>query len=495
MLEADVSASPSSSAILRYGLAVISVATALLVTQLLRPDVLVSPVYFLAIILSAWFGGIGPGLIAGLLATICIAYFLNAQDSLGFADVPHLLVFIVSAVIVSSWSATRKRAQNLLRHSRDELEIRFREGTADLRQKAGLLDLTHDTVFVRDMNNVIRYWNRGAEELYGWNQKEAIGQISHQLMHTIFPAPQDEIDDELFKTGRWEGELVHTRRDGTQVRVASRWSLQRDDEQRAIAILETNNDITERKRAEDALQTTQAELMHVARVTTLGELAASIAHEVNQPLAAIVTSSNTCLRWLDTDPPNLEKARLTIGRIIRDGQRASEVIGRIRTLVKKAPQRKVGVDVNEIILEVIGLTRNEIDRNRIFLKTQLSGVLPLVLGDRVQLQQVILNLIINSVEAMARLKDGPRDLLVSSARDEANGLVVAVRDTGPGLDTSDRDQLFNAFYTTKPEGMGMGLAISRSIIEAHGGRLWATANSPRGAVFQFSLPTNDKHLS
>jgi len=364
-----------------------------------------------------------------------------------------------------------------------------------LREKAGLLDLTHDIVFVRDMNNRISYWNRGAEELYGWKQEEAIGQVPHQLMQTNFPAPLKVINEELLDTGRWEGELVHTKRDGAQVRVASRWSLQRDEHGRPAAILETNNDITERKRAEAALQKAQAELAHVTRLTTLGELTASIAHEVNQPLAAIVTNSNTCLRWLASEPPNLDKTRQAIGRIIKDGNRASEVISRIRALVKNAPPRNDWVDVNEIIAEVIGLAQSEVERNRIFLKSHLSSDLPLVLGDRVQLQQVLLNLIINGVEAMGGLIDGPRELLVSSAKDEANGLLVAVRDTGVGLESASLSQLFDAFFTTKPEGMGMGLAISRSIIEAHGGRLWATANSPQGAVFQFTLPTRDQTMS
>jgi PAS domain S-box-containing protein len=364
-----------------------------------------------------------------------------------------------------------------------------------LREKAGLLDLTHDTVFVRDMNDRIRYWNRGAEELYGWIQKEAIGQVSHQLMKTNFPAPLKVINEELLDRGRWEGELVHTKRDGTQVRVASRWSLQRDEQGRPAAILETNNDITERKRAEDSLLKTQAELAHVTRLTTLGELTASIAHEVNQPLAAIVTNSNASLRWLASEPPNLDKSRQAIGRIIKDGNRASEIISRIRGLVKNAPPRKDWVDVNEIIVEVIGLALNEADRNQIFLKSHLSSELPLVLGDRVQLQQVILNLIINGVEAMGRITEGSRELVVSSENDEANGLLVAVRDTGVGLESTNLNQLFDAFFTTKPNGMGMGLAISRSIIEAHGGRLWATANSPQGAIFQFTLPTNDKSIS
>jgi C4-dicarboxylate-specific signal transduction histidine kinase len=272
-------------------------------------------------------------------------------------------------------------------------------------------------------------------------------------------------------------------------------SFQHDASGRPVYVIGAVQDITERKRAEEALQKAQAELAHVTRLTTLGELTASIAHEVNQPLAAIVTNSNACLRWLATQPANLEKTRQAVGRIIKDGNRASEIISRIRALVKNAPPRKDLVDVNEIIVEVIGLALNEADRNQIFLKPHLSSDLPLVLGDRVQLQQVILNLIINGVEAMGRIKEGSRELVVSSEKDEANGLLIAVRDTGAGLEPANLNQLFDAFFTTKPEGMGMGLAISRSIVEAHGGRLWATANSPQGAVFQFTLPTNDKNIS
>ena len=210
-----------------------------------------------------------------------------------------------------------------------------------LREQAGLLDLTHDTVFVRDMNDVITYWNRGAAELYGWTREEAVGKVSHQLMQTIFPAPLEEINAELLRTGRWEGELVHTKRDGTQVVVASRWSMQQDEQGRPLATLETNNDITERKQAEEALRKAQAELAHVTRVMTMGELTASIAHEVNQPLSGVVTNGNACLRWLAGDSPNLDEAREAARRIIRDGNRASDVIARIRALVQKTDTREV----------------------------------------------------------------------------------------------------------------------------------------------------------
>jgi PAS domain S-box-containing protein len=339
------------------------------------------------------------------------------------------------------------------------------------------------------MNDVITFWNRGAEERYGWTRQEAIGRVSHELNKTSFPASLPEIKAELTRTGRWEGELLHTRRDGSVVTVASRWALQRDEHGNPVAVLETNNDITERKRAEEALQKVQTELTHVSRVMTIGELTASIAHEVNQPLAAIVTNGNACLRWLGGATPNLSEARQAVQRIIKDSYRASEVIARIRTLVKKSPPRNDLVDLNEVIVEVVALAQSEARRNRVFVKRQLKDDLPQVCGDRVQLQQVILNLIINGLEAIAKSKDSARELSISSGVDDANHVIVTVKDSGEGLDAANLERVFDAFYTTKPEGMGMGLAISRTIVESHGGRLWATPNSPKGAVFQFTLST------
>ena len=255
---------------------------------------------------------------------------------------------------------------------------------------------------------------------------------------------------------------------------------------------ELRKEIIERGRAEEALQQAQAELARVTRVLTLGEMTASIAHEINQPLAAVVTNASAGLRWLAGQTPNPEEARLALRRIINDGNRASEIIGRIRALTKKTAPRQDRLDLNEIVLEVIALARGELHRNRVSLQTRLSQDLPPVLGDRVQLQQVILNLIVNGTEAMSGVSEGARKLLVSSGRDEADGVLVAVRDCGVGLDEQTRDHLFEAFFTTKPEGMGMGLSISRSIITAHGGRLWAAPNADRGVTFQFMLPANSK---
>ncbi len=250
-------------------------------------------------------------------------------------------------------------------------------------------------------------------------------------------------------------------------------------------------DITDRKRAEAALQQAQDDLARLNRVMLLGEMTASIAHEVNQPIAATVTNAHAGLRWLGAQPPDLEEARQALGRIVRDSNRAGEVIDRIRALVKKVPPRRELLDIYEAIREVIALTQAETQRNAVRLQSRLADDLPLVSADRVQLQQVMINLIINAIEAMTGTSDGPRELTIVSSVDDANDVVVEVQDTGPGLSPEKLDRLFQSFYTTKPDGIGMGLAISRSIAEAHGGWLSAAPNKPRGAVFRLTLPVDE----
>jgi PAS domain S-box-containing protein len=359
---------------------------------------------------------------------------------------------------------------------------------AVLREQASLLDLTHDTIFVRGMDDVITYWNRGAEVLYGWSKEQAIGQISHDLMRTVFPAPRAEITAQLMQTGRWEGELVHTTSDGTQVVVASRWSLQRDESGQPAAILETNTDITAAKRAEAALQRAQAELAHVSRVTMLGELSASIAHEVNQPLAAIVLNAEGALRFLNHKPARLDQARQATSRIVQSAERASNVIRRIRGLSKKATSETTRLNVNDVIEETIPLVRSQAISNRVTLRLQLTPGLPAVLADRIQLQQVIINLVINAIDAMKPVVNRPRELTIRSQLSEGGQVLVAAQDTGVGIEPDKMDRLFEAFFTTKADGMGMGLSICRSIIEAHGGRIWASANAGQGTTVQFTLP-------
>jgi PAS domain S-box-containing protein len=251
-------------------------------------------------------------------------------------------------------------------------------------------------------------------------------------------------------------------------------------------------DVTARKRAEEKLHEAQAELAHVARVTALGELAASLAHEVNQPLAAVVANAAACQRWLDRAPPNLEEARSTVQSIIKDGNRAGEVIQRVRGLVNKTVDQKVPLDINEVINEVITLLRHELVSHKMSLRMELAPAPGLVLGDRIQLQQVILNLIINGMEAMQPVTDRSRELVIRTNEDEAHQILVTVSDCGIGLAAGSADRLFDAFFTTKSGGMGMGLSICRSIVEAHGGRLQASANAGPGATFQFTLPRHQE---
>jgi C4-dicarboxylate-specific signal transduction histidine kinase len=243
-----------------------------------------------------------------------------------------------------------------------------------------------------------------------------------------------------------------------------------------------------RNRAEGALRQAQADLAHISRVTTLGELTASLAHEVKQPIAAAVTDANTCLRWLTRDQPDLEEAREASLRVVKDATRAAEIIDRIRLLFKKGtPQREL-VDVNEVIREMIVLLRNQATHYSISVRTDLAADVPQIMGDRVQLQQVLMNLIVNSIDAM-KDADGTRNLVIKSQRAEDEQVMLSVSDTGVGLPAQQADQIFNAFFTTKVQGTGMGLRISRSIVESHGGRLWAADNAPRGATFHFTLPT------
>jgi C4-dicarboxylate-specific signal transduction histidine kinase len=247
-----------------------------------------------------------------------------------------------------------------------------------------------------------------------------------------------------------------------------------------------------RKRADEALRQTRADLAHLHRVTELGELAASISHEVMQPLGAGVNSASAALRWLSNQPPDLDEARQALGRSVESGMRASEIIGRIRTLVKKEPPRKEALEVNEAIVEIIALTRGEVMKNNVSVQTQLAEGLPLIQGDRVQVQQVILNLITNAVQAMSGVSEGSRGLLISTGKDASGRVLVAVQDSGPGLKPESFERLFDSFYTTKPGGMGMGLSICRSIVEAHGGRIWATPNAGPGITVQFTLAINDQ---
>src|SRR5262245_25582412 len=267
------------------------------------------------------------------------------------------------------------------------------------------------------------------------------------------------------------------------------------DESGSVEFVGAVMDVTERKQAEEALRTVQGELAHSTRVMTMGELAASIAHEVNQPLAGVTTNGNAGLRWLARQPPDIEEARECLQRIVRDGHRAGEVIARMRTFVRKAEPQKARLAIHDVIAEVLALADGELRRHGVLLTIDLAPHLPPVLADRVQLQKVLLNLLLNGMEAMRTVTERPRALIVRAQPAEDAAIRVAVEDAGVGIAPQDLERMFTPFFTTKPEGMGMGLAISRSIVEAHGGRLWAAPNVGPGVTMYFTLPTGEAGAS
>ena len=303
-------------------------------------------------------------------------------------------------------------------------------------------------------------------------------------LHRLMLDAHEPFRDFIYPAVRFDGSLMYVKVSG-KPRFDARGAF--------LGYRGTGNDVTAAVRAdqaEAALRQVQAELVHVTRVTTLGELAASIAHEVNQPIAATLTNAEAALRFLRFDPPELDEVREALEWIVRDAARAGAVVQRVRNLVKKAPLPDDRVDINAVIQEVIELTRSEAMKNGVLMRTELADGLPLVRGDRVELQQVILNLVLNAVEAMSALTEGPRELQIVTSRTESNHVLIAVRDNGPGLVPAAEEKLFKAFHTTKPNGLGLGLSICRSIVESRDGRIWVSANTPRGAVFQFTLPVH-----
>ncbi len=349
-----------------------------------------------------------------------------------------------------------------------------------------LVDSNIIGILIGTLDGQVQEANQAFLKTVGYDQADLVSGRLHRTELT--PAEWHNRDAqavaELRTTGTFRPyEKEYLRKDGSRVPVLIGGTT--FDEQGATVIFIV--DLSERKRAE-------AEIAHANRVAIMGQLTASIAHEVSQPLAALLTNAGTVVRWLDRQPPNLEKARPLIDNIIGDGMRAAGIVSRIRDLSKKAPMRKESLEVNEAILDVMGLTRAAMSENVVLAKLQLAKELPSILGDRVQLQQVILNLIMNAIESMSGVSEGSRELVISTARTEADAILARVSDLGQGLPEADAEQIFDAFYTTKASGLGMGLSICRSIVEAHGGRLWAEPNEPQGAVFCFTLPlTGEDH--
>jgi C4-dicarboxylate-specific signal transduction histidine kinase len=393
MMESNPAGSRLASTLLRCGLAVALVATALAVTLLLQSVVSTAGFlfFYIGVVLSAWFGGKWSGGLAVVLSALAVAYFFTPpiySFAINRQSLPIFIEFAASALVVGWFSSWRRQAEAELRYARDELQLRVEERTAELKQ------------------------------------------TNEQLL----------------------------------------------------------TEMAERKRAEDAYYEAQAELDRVTRMSAMGALAASISHEVNQPLAAVVTNADACMMWLSSDPPNLEEARAAVDCIAQQGTRASEVVRHIRAMFTKAAPERSPVQVNDLIREMGTLIEGAALRTQVLVQTELSDDLPATTGDRVQLQQVIVNLMLNGIEAMSEVADRPRRLEIRTQMQSSDEVLVAVRDSGVGIDPKNEKRIFDAFFTTKDKGMGMGLSISHSIIESHGGRLWASSNSDYGATLQFTLP-------
>src|SRR5229473_2988459 len=509
---------PKPPAIWGYGIAVVSVGAVLTLSQLPAVHLQDAPVslFLCAVILTAWFGGIGPGLLATVLSALAFNYyFLPPIHSLTLktAEIPRLVIFTVSALFVGALSAAERNATESLvrarddlkvtveqlRHSNEALQAESRERKSaeqSLQRSEGYLAeaqrLTHTGSWVwdvagRDALYLSDEWYR----IYGFDP-EAGPPPWEQRLQRIHPEDrarwQEAIDRAVDDKSDYDVEFRILRPDGAVKHIHTVGHPVLNDSGDLVQFVGSSTDITERKRSEEALRQAHADLAHVSRVTTMGELMASLAHEVNQPIAAAVTDSNTGLRWLTRDRPDVEEAREAALRVVKDATRAAEIIARVRLVFKKGVAQRELVDVNELIREMIVLLRSEATRYSISVRTELASDLPQVIGDRVQLQQVLMNLLLNGMDAMKDV-DTTRELIINSQPAKNEQVMVSVSDTGVGLPPQQAEQIFNAFFTTKPHGTGMGLRISRSIIESHGGRLWAANNTPRGANFCFTLPT------
>ena len=448
------------------------------------------PIYMIVVVLLSLRGRVVPAVTLSIIAALCLDYFftppLFSFQIFSPEDIVTVVVFAVASFLIAGLV---KRARRLGEAAalKDRLQV--------------IIDTIPAAVWSNLPDGSADFLNKRFRDYAGLSPEEGRGWAWMDALH-----PEDRANDDWFAAlgagEPFEKEARLRRADGEYRRFLLRFVPLRDERGSVVEWYATSTDIEDQKRAEEELRRREArlrnaqlELAHANRVTATGQLAASIAHEVSQPIAAALTNANAARRWLGAEPPDLDEVRQALDRIIRDGRRASDIIGRIRALVRKELPRNDELDINQTMLEVIALTRSELRRNGTSLQTQLTDGLPLVLGDRVQLQQVMLNLILNALEAMSGSNAAARELQIRTEPEDSGGVLVAIRDSGPGLKPESLDRLFDAFYTTKPGGLGMGLSICRSIIEAHGGRVWATTNLPQGAAFQFTVPRQAANAS
>jgi PAS domain S-box-containing protein len=487
------------SVVPRYGFAVAWVAIALAIAFFLEHHEFhrgALPLFLLAVALSAWYGGVGPAMLAIVLSILSFDYyFAPPVHTFNFAleDAPAFLFLLIFGALIAGFSAVRRRVEAELLQARDKLEFEVAART----QQASLLNLTHDTIFVRDMNEVITYWNRGGEELYGWRPEQAIGKSSHELLRTVFPSPLDDIQAEFLRTGRWEGELKHTKADGTQVIVASRWSLRRDEREQPIAALETNNDITVRKRREQEIQSVNQELAkrstEVEAINKeLEAFAYSVSHDLRAPLRHMAGFAEL-LRNSAAASLN-EKSRRYLTVILEAANRMGTLIDDLLAFsrISRAEAHYSTVSLKQIVQDAIAEVRQDANERKIVWKIDS---LPEWYGDRSMLRQAMVNLISNAVKFTRTRSQA--EIEIGCTDHKNDHAVLFVRDNGVGFDMKYSNKLFGVFQRLHPqeafEGTGIGLATVQRIVQRHGGRVWAEGKVEGGATFYFSLSRTGAH--
>jgi PAS domain S-box-containing protein len=495
-LELQIARSP----VLRYGLAALSVSVALGAALLLESfhfRNVADPLFLVAIAVTVWYAGIGPAIFAVVLSGLGDTYFFIEPIYSFYItrdDLPHFAIFVLFASLLTGFAAVRRRVERDLVQARDDLQIEVAERT----QQASLLNLTHDPIFVRDMSDVVTYWNRGAQELYGWTDKEAMGRRSQELLQTVFPTPLEDIRAELLRTNRWEGELKKTKADGTQVVVASRWSLRRDEQERPAAILETNNNITERKRREDEIQGLNQELAkRSAELESINKeleaFAYSISHDLRAPLRHMAGFTELLQKKASSVVD--EKSNHYMKMILDSAKRMGNLIDDLLAFsrIGRAETQKTLFNLEQLVKEALTEVRQDTEGRNIAWKI---GTLPDFYGDRSMLRLVLVNLLSNAIKFTRTRPQA--EIEIGSANGNGDELIVFVRDNGVGFDMKYVNKLCGVFQRLHQahefEGTGIGLATVQRIIHRHGGKVWAEGVVDSGATFYFSAPRPEGRL-